>query len=300
MTEIKNILTKFKTIAVVGCSREPEKPSHFVPKYLKENGYRIIPVNPNAQEILGEKCYPSLLEVPDEIDIVDIFRPAEFAEPIVEVAIKKKAKVIWMQEGIVNEKAAEKAEKAGLKVVMDKCMMKEHKSINGKINNVDMGKVGAFLEEVKANKSKVVKTKRVEGEWNFSGVQFTATLEHATGKTIVEADGPPFMGGSGTKPDPVQYCLFGLAACFAQTFASVAAEKGVELNQLKIAVENKVNLSKPLGLGDEPIVENVKLFVTASGNGNLKEIERLAKERCPGVYCLTNPIKLEIESNFGR
>src|SRR3989344_9264618 len=171
-----------------------------------------------------------------------------------------------------------------------------------KLNNINLDKAGTFVEEAKADKSKAIKIKKVEGAWNFNEgkPQFASTLEHANGITIVEADGPPFMGGSGIKPDPVQYCLFGLAACFAQTFASVATEKGVELSQLKIAVENKVNLSKPLGLGDEPIVENVKLFVTASGNGNLKEIERLAKERCPGVYCLTNPIKLEIESNFGR
>ncbi|MBS3053119.1 MAG: OsmC family protein [Candidatus Aenigmarchaeota archaeon] len=167
-----------------------------------------------------------------------------------------------------------------------------------KLNNVDTAKAGAFLEEVKADRNKAIKIKRVEGEWNFSGVQFTATLEHATGKTTVEADGPPIMGGYGLKPDPVQYCLFGLAACYAQTFASIAAEKGIELKQLKITVENNVNLSKSLGLGDEPIVENVKLLVTASGNGDLKEIESLAKERCPGVYCLTNPIKLEIESRF--
>src|SRR3989344_5932531 len=157
-----------------------------------------------------------------------------------------------------------------------------------RLNNIDMDKAEAFLEEVKTDKDKAIRTKRVEGEWNFSGVQFTATLDHATGKMIVEADGPPFMGGSGLKPDPVQYCLFGLAACFAQTFASVAAEKGVELKQLKISVENKVNLSKSLGLGDDPVVEKVKLFVTASGNGNLKEIEDFAKERCPGVYCLIN------------
>lgn len=167
-----------------------------------------------------------------------------------------------------------------------------------KLNNVDMQKAGAFLNDVKVDKSKAIKTKRVEGEWNFSGVQFTATLEHASGKTVVEADGPPFLGGSGMKPDPVQYCLFGLAACYAQTFASAAAEKGVKLMQLKIAVENKVNLSKSLGLGEEPIVEKVKLSVTASGSGDLKEIERLATERCPGVYCLTKPIKLEIESKF--
>lgn len=167
-----------------------------------------------------------------------------------------------------------------------------------KLNNIDMEKIVAFAEEAKSDRNKAIKTKRVEGGWNLSDVQFTATLEHATGKTVVEADSPPFMGGSGLKPDPVQYCLFGLAACFAQTFASVAAEKGIELKQLKIAVENKVNLSRPLGLGNGPVVEKVKLFVAASGNGDLKEIERLAKERCPGVYCLTNPIRLDIESRY--
>lgn len=169
-----------------------------------------------------------------------------------------------------------------------------------KLNNVDMNKAGAFLEEAKSDRSKAIKTKRVEGEWNLSGVQFTATLEHASGKTVVEADAPPIMGGSGAGPDPVQYCLFGLAACYAQTFASIAAERGIELKQLRIAVENRVNLSKPLGLGNEPIVEKVKLSVTAAGNGDLKEIEQLARERCPGVYCLTNPVKLEIESRFER
>lgn len=299
---IGKILQKSKTVAVVGCSRDPEKPANFVPKYLKQNGYRIIPVNPSAEEILGEKCYPSLLDVPDEIDIVDIFRPGDQVEPVIDAAIKKKVKVVWMQEGIVNERVAEKARTAGLEVVMDRCMMKEHEILFGgdkmRLNNVDMAKAGAFLEEVKLDKSKAIKTKRVEGMWNFSGVQFIATLEHATGKTVFEADGPPFMGGSGMKPDPVQYCLFGLAACYAQTFASIAAEKGIELKLLKVSVENKVNLSKPLGLGDEPAVEKVNLSVVASGSGDLKEIEQLAKERCPGVYCLTNPIKLEITSKF--
>src|SRR3989338_5331780 len=147
------------------------------------------------------------------------------------------------------------------------------------LNNVNLEKAAAFVEEAKKDKSKAIKMKKVEGSWNFiEGMpQFTSTLEHANGATVTEADGPPFMGGSGTKPDPVQYFLFGLASCFAQTFASIAAEKGIELKQLKIAVENKVNLSKPLGLSDEPIVEMAKLFVTASGSGDLKEVERLAR-----------------------
>ena len=141
----------------------------------------------------------------------------------------------------------------------------------------------------------------MEGNWNLEDgkVQFVSTLEHANGSTIVEADAPPFMGGSGLKPDPVQYCLFGLAACFAQTFASIAAEDGIELKKLKVTAENKVNLSRALGLSNEPIVEGVKLIVEVSNSDKdkLKEIGQLAKERCPGVYCLTNPIKLDIEMN---
>ena len=171
-----------------------------------------------------------------------------------------------------------------------------------KINNVDMEKAGAFIEEVKKDKGKSLKVKRVEGTWNLEDgeVQFMSTLEHANGSTFVEADAPPFLGGNGIKPDPVQYCLFGLAACYAQTFASVAAEKGVELSKLKVVAENKVNLSMALGLGNEPIVEKVKLSVEVSSEvekGRLKDIEKLAKQRCPGVYCLTNPIKLDIELN---
>ena len=170
-----------------------------------------------------------------------------------------------------------------------------------KINNINLDKAGAFVEEVKADKSKAIKVKRVEGAWSFKGgePQFASTLEHANGSTIVEADAPPFMGGSGLKPDPVQYCLFGLAACFAQTFASIAAENGIELKKLKVTAENKVNLSRALGLSNEPIVEGVKLIVEFSNadKDKLKEIGQLAKERCPGVYCLTNPIKLDMEMN---
>ena len=168
-----------------------------------------------------------------------------------------------------------------------------------RINNVNMEKAGAFVEEVKKDKSKALKVKMVEGNWNLEDgkVQFTSTLEHHRGSTVIEADAPPFMGGSGTKPDPVQYCLFGLAACFAQTFASIAAEKGIKLNKLKVAAENKVNLSRALGLSNEPIVEKVILEVNASAEKgeNLSEIKKLAEQRCPGVYCLTNAIKLEIK-----
>lgn len=168
-----------------------------------------------------------------------------------------------------------------------------------KINNVDMAAAAAFANEVKNDKGKAIKAKKVVGNWNLEegGAQFSAVLQHASGATTIGADAPPFLGGSGQKPDPVQYCLFGLAACFAQTFASVAAEKGVKLSKLSVSAENSVNLSAALGMGNEPPTELVKITVTASGaeSSRLSEIEALARGKCPGVYCLTNPIKLQTE-----
>jgi predicted CoA-binding protein len=136
--EIKEILANYKTVAVVGLSREPGKDSHRVSAYLKQHGFHIIPVNPFADEILGEKSYKSLLDIPPEIqktiEIVDVFRPSKDVPPIVEQAIKLKAaygkpNVVWMQLGIVNEQAAEAARQAGLTVVMNRCMMIEHKRL---------------------------------------------------------------------------------------------------------------------------------------------------------------------------
>src|SRR5258706_9777430 len=124
--EIADILRTTKTIAVVGLSPKPDRPSHSVTVYMMDQGYTIIPVNPGHAEILGEKAYKSLLDVPGPIDIVDIFREPAAVPEIVDQAIQKKAKVIWMQEGIVHNEAAEKARKAGLKVVINKCIYKEH------------------------------------------------------------------------------------------------------------------------------------------------------------------------------
>ncbi len=165
------------------------------------------------------------------------------------------------------------------------------------INNVNLEKAGAFAAEAQKDKTKALKAKKIAGVWNLAEgrPQFSAVLQHASGSTLVEADAPPFLGGSGQKPDPVQYCLFGLAACFAQTFASIAAEKGVRLSKLSVSAENNINLSAALGMGKEPPTELVKITVTASGaeSSKLEELEALAKERCPGVYCLTHPIKLK-------
>src|SRR5258708_7092748 len=124
---IFDILTKYKTIAVVGLSSNPARPSYGVTEYMQGSGYHIIPVNPNETDVLGEPSYASLEEVPQKIEIVDVFRRPEEIAPVVDAAIRAGAKVIWMQLGIANEAAAEKARAAGITVVMDACMFIEHK-----------------------------------------------------------------------------------------------------------------------------------------------------------------------------
>jgi len=128
---LKEILSNSKTVAVVGISPKEDRPSYIVASYLKSKGYQIIPVRPDGEEILGEKVYHSLIEIPKEIkvEVVDIFRKSEDVPPIVEEAIQRGAKVVWMQEGITHKEAGEKAEKAGLKVIMDRCMKKEHQRL---------------------------------------------------------------------------------------------------------------------------------------------------------------------------
>ncbi len=121
------MLQHAKTIAVVGLSDSPLRPSHGVSAYMQSHGYRIVPVNPKITEALGEKAYPTLLDVPERIDIVNIFRRPDRVEEIVDQAIHRKVPAIWMQEEVINEKAAEKARRAGIFVVMDRCILKEHK-----------------------------------------------------------------------------------------------------------------------------------------------------------------------------
>ena len=120
-SDLKRLFETVRTIAVVGCSPRPERPGHYVAKYLQDLGYRIIPVNPGQSEILGEKCYASLRDIPEPVDMVDCFRRAEDIPPVVEDAIAIGAKFVWMQLGIVNEEAAQRATDAGIEVVMDRC-----------------------------------------------------------------------------------------------------------------------------------------------------------------------------------
>ena len=131
MRTAEDILSEGRTIAVVGLSPRPERDSHLVAKYLKEQGYRIIPVNPMVDEVLGEKSYPDLKAIPERVDVVDVFRKAEDVLPIVDQAIDIGASAVWMQLGIVNEAAAARAREAGLGVVMDLCMLIEHKRMVG-------------------------------------------------------------------------------------------------------------------------------------------------------------------------
>ena len=129
--EIKEILSRNKNVAVIGMSKNPEKDAYTIPQYLKNKGYKVIPVNPSADEILGEKAYKKLGDVPGPIDIVDVFRPSEDVPNYVDNVISKKPNVFWLQLGIENTAAEEKVASAGIKVVFNKCMMAEHKRLFG-------------------------------------------------------------------------------------------------------------------------------------------------------------------------
>ncbi len=118
-----------KNIAVVGMSKNPEKAAHYVPKYLVDKGYNVIPVNPTTDEILGRKCYPTLHDVPVPIDIVDVFRPSDQVQPVIDEAVKIKPKVVWLQEGIHNPDAESIAHNAGIEVVFNRCMLAEHQRL---------------------------------------------------------------------------------------------------------------------------------------------------------------------------
>tara|TARA_B100001113_G_scaffold148331_1_gene121692 strand:- start:741 stop:1181 length:441 start_codon:yes stop_codon:yes gene_type:complete len=126
LSTIKKIF-ELKTIALVGMSPKPERPSHYVALYLKENGYDIIPVNPGHEEIAGLKSYPSLKDIPVAVDVVDVFRRSEFVKPIAKDAIRIGAKALWLQDGVINDEANKLAEDAGLMVVMDDCMLRQHR-----------------------------------------------------------------------------------------------------------------------------------------------------------------------------
>jgi len=172
-----------------------------------------------------------------------------------------------------------------------------------KKNNVNVEVLEKTVQEIQQDPAKGKKTQRVEGTWNFQeGMpQFTSTLSFEKGTITVEADQPTAQGGAGLKPGPVLYCLYGQAACFAATFATLAATEGVELKELRVTAEADVNFSKVFGLSDDPIIERVRVNLTVKSDApeaEIRRLEDLASQRCPAVYCITNAIPFEASLTY--
>lgn len=167
------------------------------------------------------------------------------------------------------------------------------------MNNVNVQDIEKFVSTIQADPGQAKKNKRVTGSWVFEEgkPQFVSTLEYAKGNVVLNAELAPFAGGWGTSPDPLQYCLYGLAACFAVTFAATAASEGVQLTKLEVTAENWIDLRKQMGLTNDNIIEKVKFTVHAEGasRDRLGRIVTLAEERCPGTECITRTIPLEVE-----
>jgi len=168
------------------------------------------------------------------------------------------------------------------------------------MNNFNLKEMKSFIEEVKQNLSKSKIMKKVECSWNFDErkPQIASKLQHPRGETAVHSDLAPIMGGSGSAPDPIQYCLFGLAACFAGTFMSTATMLGIKIQSLKVSVENSMDVSRTIGLTNNPITERVRIVTEVKSDAKreqLEDLERVTRERCPGIYCLVNSIPLESE-----
>ena len=172
-----------------------------------------------------------------------------------------------------------------------------------KLNNVDVTKAAETVAAITAAPEKAKKVVKIEGEWNLAeGAQFTATISYEGGSVTFEADQPTFLGGGGTAPGPMLYCLYGSASCYVATYATVAAAEGVTLKSLKVTAESRIDFSRAMGVGDNPIAEGVKFTLEVTGDADdakLKELEALAAARCPAVYCLTNPIPLETVLKIG-
>ncbi|MBI5559772.1 MAG: OsmC family protein [Deltaproteobacteria bacterium] len=172
-----------------------------------------------------------------------------------------------------------------------------------KKNNVDVDRVRATVKGFEKDPQAAKKVNKVEGEWNpGNGAQFSATLSFENGKVTLMADQPAFLGGGGTHPGPIAYCLYGSASCYAATFATMAAMEGVEIKKLTVSVETQMDFSRVFGLSENPIVESVKLSLYVESDApkeKIKYIEALSKVRCPALYCLSNPIPLKTELKTG-
>ncbi len=165
------------------------------------------------------------------------------------------------------------------------------------LNNVNLKNVMDFGDQIKSDPSKASRTQIIEGNWLFEpgGPQFEATINFEGGQTIFQVDNPTFMGGGGNLPGPMHYCFFGLASCYTSTFATMAAMLGIRLKKLSMRVEADMNFSSVFGLGDQPVMETVRVILLVECDeeeAKIKEAEKLALERCPVVFTLRNPVKL--------
>jgi len=167
------------------------------------------------------------------------------------------------------------------------------------MNNVNVKEMERFVAAIQEDAAEAKKTKCVSGSWVFEEgrPQFVSTLEYAKGNTVLKSELPPFAGGWGTSPDPVQYCLYGLAACFAATFAAPATGEAIELKRLEVTAENWMDLRKMMGLSSDDMIEKVKFTINAEGapRYQLEKVLALAQERCPGMECVTRSLPLEVE-----
>jgi len=175
----------------------------------------------------------------------------------------------------------------------------------GRINNVDLSKVMEFGEQIKNDPDKAKRTQVIEGEWliNEGGAQFRSAIKFEGGETVFEVDSPTFMGGGGKFPGPMHYCFYGLASCYTATFATMAAMLGIELKKLTTRVEADVNFSRVFGLGDQPVMEEVRVIlnvVSDAPEDKIREAEELAIQRCPVVFTLKNPVKLTPSIKISR
>lgn len=172
--------------------------------------------------------------------------------------------------------------------------------VRTKMNNINLDQMQKFVEAVKKDPTQALKEKSVTGEWVLQEgkPQFVAELPYQKGKTSLSCEMAPFAGGWGSSPDPLQYCLYGLAACFATTFVATATSENVKLKSLRVTAENKVNLRKQLGLSKEPIIQKIGLKVQVNADvprSTLERLVKLAEERCPGTECVTRSIPLSAE-----
>jgi len=172
------------------------------------------------------------------------------------------------------------------------------------LNNVNLERLNQTIEEAKSDPAKAKRVTRVQGRWNLEPgrPQFTGVLTYESGQVTLDADQPTAMGGGGTLPGPLHYCIYGLAACYAATFATVAAMRGVTLRKLETVVEGHFDFSRVFGLSDAPALEQVRIALTVDADADpaqLRELEEMARERCPAAYVLGHQIPLVAEVKRG-